>query len=675
MDFQAYGIILLSVTLLLFGLSFKFERSKKMLILVYVVSNFIYLGWRVLFTVPDISLLSLIIGLILLVAEMIGYLQSLVFYTILWKPKKRRKISMEFSRERPTVDIFIATYNEPINVLRKVVASCTYLDYPKELITICLCDDGRREEVRRLAKEFNIRYIERENNEHAKAGNLNHAMKETNGEIIVTLDADMVVKSDFLDKTIGYFENKKVAFVQTPQAFYNADPFQYNLFAEKDIPNEQDFFMRILQAGRDRFNSIVFVGTNTLFRRSALKEIGGFATGVITEDMATGMLLQAKYKTVFVDDVLARGLSVESWEDLIKQRDRWCRGNIQCAKKWNPLTHPGLTMMQRIIYLDGILYWFFGLFKMIYITTPLLFLLFSIYSLNATLSDVLTFWLPAYVASRLAFTATANKKRNFVWNHIYETAMSPYLAISATFEMFFNKQFKFNVTPKGVTNHKRIFKWKVVMPHLVLFILTTIAYIKAGFYFMSPDAQYGVVLINLFWITFNSIGIVMSILIAFERPRFRQFERFPVGLLSKINHDVDCRIADMSETGMKIISYHNAETLQHFENDTINIELEGMNLTTDVVWVRKKDQSIEAGLNFNNLTTDEFTHIVKILFDKENYSYGIKKSRSGFTSILYRFVKINLLMSKQTSKKTKRHLMDRWLSRKKRQMKQSHSAS
>lgn len=655
MNFQLYSLIVISLTLMAFMFSRKSDKSKKFLVVLYIATNFIYLAWRGLNTLPHVGWLSMAMGVILLLAEIIGYLQSMVFYTILWKPKKRRPISLEFAKELPTVDIFIATYNEPVNVLRKVVASCTYLHYPKELVNICICDDGRRSEVKELAKEFNIVYIERNDNKHAKAGNLNHAMLKTNGEIIVTLDADMVVKSDFLEKTIGYFENKKVAFVQTPQAFYNADPFQYNLFAEKDIPNEQDFFMRILQSGRDRFNSIVFVGTNTLFRRTSLEEIGGFATGVITEDMATGMLLQSKYESVFVDEVLARGLSVESWEDLIRQRDRWCRGNIQCAKKWNPLTHPGLTFMQRIIYLDGILYWFFGLFKMIYIIVPLVFLLFGISSIQASLTDVLMFWLPAYATSRIAFTVTANKQRNFVWNHIYETSMSPYLAISATFEMFLNKQFNFNVTPKGVTNHQRIFKWKVVIPHLVLFMLSMLAYFKSGIYFLQPDENYGIVLINLFWITFNGIGIFASILIAFERPRFRQFERFPVGLPSQVNNLIECKIADMSETGVKVLVLANEESEKTLKKERfVELTLPMMNVQTKVVWSRKNRTLIEVGLNFEELTTEEYTNIVKLLFDNENYFYEVKKNHTGLFSIFLRFIQQNKMAPRSASKNKNR---------------------
>ncbi|MBM7662311.1 cellulose synthase/poly-beta-1,6-N-acetylglucosamine synthase-like glycosyltransferase [Bacillus mesophilus] len=133
-----------------------------------------------------------------------------------------------------------------------------------------------------------------------------------------------------------------VAFVQLPQAFYNDDIYQFNLLQSKNIPNEQDLFMRLIQTGRDRFNSTIYIGSNTIFRRVALDAIGGFATGTITEDMATGMLIQSKgYKTVFHNEVLAQGLAAESLSDFLSQRIRWARGTIQTMRKWNPITLPG----------------------------------------------------------------------------------------------------------------------------------------------------------------------------------------------------------------------------------------------------------------------------------------------------------------------------------------------
>jgi hypothetical protein len=226
-------------------------------------------------------------------------------------------------------------------MLRTTVAGALTMRYPGT-VNVYLCDDGERETVRALAEDFGVGYLTRTEHSHAKAGNLNNAMALSSGELIVTLDADMVPTAEFLERTVGHFADPTMAFVQAPQAFSNDDPFQYNLFSAAALPNEQDFFMRTLLAGKARFNAVMYVGSNTVFRRTALDEIGGFATGVITEDMATGMLLQSHgWRAEFVPDIVAAGAAPESFEDLLVQRDRW--GRLAGESSWVSADDSGVT--------------------------------------------------------------------------------------------------------------------------------------------------------------------------------------------------------------------------------------------------------------------------------------------------------------------------------------------
>ncbi len=345
MSFPNFSVInvsiMLSMVVILFALFFGAKKSsllRKIFILVTVLYNIIYLCWRTIFTIPiGFGIVSIIIGIILLLSEFMGFWQSLIFRILFWKPFQNHEFPPKDFEHQPTVDVFIATYNEDIKILRKTITGCLNIKYPKDLISIYLCDDGRRTEAKALCEELSINYLTRTDNKFAKAGNINNALKNSSGEFIMLLDADMVPKSSFLKKTIGYFVDEIVGFVQTPQVFYNPDPFQFNLGFNKKIPNEQDFFMFDIQGGRANFNAVLHVGTNAVFRRAAIDAIGGIPTGTITEDMATGMMIQAKgYKSIFVKETLCTGLSVETFSDLIKQRERWCRGNIQVTKKGIP---------------------------------------------------------------------------------------------------------------------------------------------------------------------------------------------------------------------------------------------------------------------------------------------------------------------------------------------------
>ena len=171
----------------------------------------------------------------------------------------------------------------------------------------------------------------------------------------------------------------------------------------------------------------------------------------------------------------------EKFSDLIKQRERWCRGNIQVAKKWNPLTLRGLSFMQRLIYVDGLLFWFFGVQKMIYLICPLLYLLFGIMPIQADAQNLFFFFMPSYFAAVWSFRLLVSSNRSLMWSHIYDVAMAPYLAVASLFELIFARPIPFKVTPKGVVEDKVQISWNIVLPQLVLLIMMVAALSVGGY--------------------------------------------------------------------------------------------------------------------------------------------------------------------------------------------------
>lgn len=646
-----YPASVISLLILFFFLSLKWENLfKKPLILICWLMSMIYLIWRAFFTLPSIGSISFAAGMVLWITEFIGFLQLCVFYILVWKPARKKEVPLKCLEKLPMVDVLIVTYNEPLDVLRRTIAGCLNLDYPKERLNIYICDDGSRETVEKLAWQFHVHYLKREDHSFAKAGNLNHALQHTSGEFIVTLDADMVPLAPFLQRTIGLFSDPEVAFVQTPQAFYNDDPYQFNTFSTDHLPNEQDFFMRTLQAGKARFNAVMFVGSNAVFRRSALEAIGGFATGVITEDMATGMILQAKkFRTLFVGDVLAMGLAPESWGDMLKQRDRWCRGNIQCARKWNPLTLSGLSFMQRLLYIDGIVYWFFGIFKLVYILAPLIYMLFGVYFLKTDLYSLACFWLPSFLGSYLTFRLVSRGQRSMTWSHIYDTSMAPSLAFSALSELFFRKKLNFKVTPKGQNSEKRHFHLSTVMPHLFCLIMTAVAFTKIGIdYFFFHNLRVNEVSFNLFWAFYNMIGLALSLTVAVNRPRFRRGERFRVNRPGRIeftdeqrNASLPVTIVDMSDSGARLsFASDHFHEYEQFAIRSLAIDPIGT-LPCRLVWLSHKSQDGDesVGIQFEELSDRQYSRVIHYLFNIVQSQRPFLEDKTGSVRTLARFLR------------------------------------
>ena len=566
--------LILSITALLISfLAYKINnKNVKLLIIVDIIISTIYILWRGTVIPTNLGIVSFILGLILFVCEFIRFMNFMNFQFIFFGKYKiiRKDLSVYNLDEAPLVDVLICTYNESLQLLEKTIIASTQMAYPKNKFKVYVCDDGRRDELKALCKKYGVNYITREDNKGAKAGNINNALKYIKGDLFLVLDADMIPKKEFLQKTIGYFEDENLAFVQTPQCYYNKDMYQSNL--KKYIPNEQDFFMRDVQEARAYRGAVLHVGTNAVFRRKFIDEIGGYPTCSITEDMAVGMLLQAKgYDSIFINKVLVLGLSASTFGELVKQRDRWCRGNIQVFKHYNPFILKGLTPAQRICYVDGVLYWFSNLIKMFYIIVPILFLSTGIHFVESGFAELLNMTIPYILVQIFIFRILSPKSRRYMWTHYYEMAMAPHLSLSIIKEMF-GFEVNFNVTSKDIEIDRGYYEYDVVKPHLLILILGLLSLfiglklVEKGY--IIKYAYY----LNAFLNIFNLIGIMRSLRVAYQ---------------VKVSEDEDRASIDEKMESNCIL-------LDHEEKHLSNIDVVIDSISSKKIWI-ETSQNLETG--------------------------------------------------------------------------------
>ncbi len=248
------------------------------------------------------------------------------------------------------VDVYVCTYDEPVEVVMATLAGCGALTYPH---TTYLLDDGRRQEMAEVAEMAGARYLTRGDNSHAKAGNLNAALPRTDGELVLVLDADHVPMPDALDALVGYFDDPLMAVVQTPHDFFNHDSAQHYSAGR----HEQSLFYRVVCPGKDRHGAAYWCGSAALIRRQALLEIGGVATETIAEDFHTTIrLLRHGWRSRYHDEVLVQGLAPHDLDGYLLQRDRWARGNLAVfTLPESPLRARTLSALQRLSYLASLL--------------------------------------------------------------------------------------------------------------------------------------------------------------------------------------------------------------------------------------------------------------------------------------------------------------------------------
>ena len=296
--------------------------------------------------------------------------------------------------------------------------------------------------------------------------------------------------------------------------------------------------MRYIEPARDSRESVMHIGTNAVFRRKYVEEVGLYPTNSITEDMALGLLLQAKgYDSIYINKTLVCGLSACTYADLIKQRDRWCRGNLQILKNYKNIIFKQLKFKQRMIYLDGILYWFSGLTKLIFIITPIIYLLTGFTIVNLPPSYLFPLFLAAFslqiVLSKyiLPEKISSHYFKFFMRGEFYNTIIAPHLSFSI-FKHYFLKPFsslKFNVTAKNFSTSKGHYYLEFALAHLVLLILGIIS-IVVGTTKLGESIYLDSYLINIFWVIYNIPGLLIALKIAYQPPRNLANEGIQVNL-------------------------------------------------------------------------------------------------------------------------------------------------
>ena len=612
-------------------------KRKKLWFWLMTVTSVIYILWRLFFTLPlHAGIVSLIAGISLFVAEFISMLEAVIHYICMSKDKAP-EFPVISESDYPHVDVLIATHSEEPELLFKTINGCKHMDYPDpSKVHIYLCDDNDRPEMAKLAQKMGVGYFGLSGNNHAKAGNLNNALSKTDSPLGVTFDSDMIPRSSFLMKTVPYFflpemisedgvwrkrteeeldPDYKIGFVQTPQSFYNPDLFQFNFFAESNIPNEQDYFFKEVNVGRNSSNSAIYAGSNTLISRRALEEVGGIRTKTITEDFATGIDIQAKGYTCFaIDEVLASGLAPDDFPNLLKQRQRWGRGCVQTIRSARFLLGK-LPFLSKLSYLSCLLYWWTFLRRIVYILSPILFTVFGVLVVRTELWGILLIWLPSYLIYNHSLRLLSGKVRDQKWSNIVDTILCPYMILPILAETFGIRMRTFAVTSKEKTGTKSA-KIIYAIPHLILLAASIV-----GIYFSIERLMlYKNILglVVLFWLCMNTYFLTMAVFFLLGRINYRSSERFraeiPVtfSVGTRTVHGTTC---DISENGLSFVT-----DFPEFLHGIVDFELRdgkwAARVSGEVVQVGQFGNQWKYGVKLAELPFEEQENYAQIVFDR-----------------------------------------------------------
>jgi cellulose synthase (UDP-forming) len=372
---------------------------------------------------------------------------------------RRRLVSGEL---KPTIDVFITVYGEPLEIVLVTVRAAR--DMAVEHRTWVL-DDGSSDEVRDAAAAEGVGYLRRKEHLHAKAGNINAALRRTDGEFVVILDADHVPSPDFLVRALPHMQDPGVAFVQTPQAF----PSARGLVAEGSAESQKIFYELVLP-GRNYFNAVFCVGTNVIFRRAALEEIGGMYIASNSEDIWTSIELHRRgWRSFFVPEVLARGLAPDSLLSYFKQQFRWAYGAFEVLLRGGLWRGKGLTVDQRFQYLLAGVNYLLSLAALILMCLPAVYLLFGLSPIRSDISTWIVHYAPFYL---LIMLVTVMQLGGFKPAAIVTSIGAAPVHVKALVMAIFKRKVRWTVTNAGPTGLPGV---ELVLPHVALLLLNAVA--------------------------------------------------------------------------------------------------------------------------------------------------------------------------------------------------------
>jgi cellulose synthase (UDP-forming) len=508
-----------------------------------------YMIWRFTDTVAPLGwTVDAVVSWSFAILEGLTVVSSTIAFFILTRHKERSgeadaNLGWWQPGSPPRVDIFIATYNEQLEVLERTIVGAKATTYPN--VRVFVLDDGRRPWLREACERHGIGYFIRPDNFHAKAGNINHALRQRAldpdpPDFVAVLDADFVPHIDFVERALALFHDPRVGLVQTPQHFFNPDPIQHNLGISNAYPDEQRHFFDNVEPARDGWGIAVCCGTSSMVRVKAVEAIGGVPTESVTEDfLLTLRLSEHGWKTVYLNEPLTEGLAPEGLQEYIVQRGRWCLGMMQIVRNvYSPFGSNGLSFLHRLSVLDSLLYWTTTFtFRLASLICPLLYWWFGVTVVNASVVDIVTYYLPYYLAvigvlnwlSKGLFVPIIGDVAQLV-------AAWPIMRASAL-GLLTKGPHKFSVTAKGGDRTRVVVQWPLMLPFMVFFGLTVgglVASLQSDFIFNNASAAGDGMIVVMFWTIYNLFVLLVAIAACIEQPRPNRPQRQvlqPVSLL------------------------------------------------------------------------------------------------------------------------------------------------
>ncbi|MEO3385373.1 UDP-forming cellulose synthase catalytic subunit [Mesorhizobium sp. CAU 1741] len=626
-----------------------------------IVMRYVY--WRTTSTLPPVGQLeNFIPGLLLYLAEMYSVFMLALSLFIVAKPLPSRPPMPMAEEDLPHVDVFIPTYNEEAVLLADTIAAARAMDYPPERLTVWLLDDGgtvqkrnadnvvaaeqaeeRHVELQKLCADLGARYLTRERNEHAKAGNLNNGLAHSSAALIAVFDADHAPARSFLRETVGYFsEDPRLFLVQTPHFFLNPDPLEKNLRTFEKMPSENEMFYGIIQRGLDKWNASFFCGSAAVLRREALEETNGFSGVSITEDCETAVELHSRgWNSVYVDKPLIAGLQPATFASFIGQRSRWAQGMMQILRFRFPPLKRGLSLPQRLCYMSSTLFWLFPFPRTVFLFAPLFYLFFDLEIFTASGGEFLAYTL-SYMVVNLMMQNYLYGSFRWPWiSELYEYIQSVHLLPAVVSVMLNPRKPTFKVTAKDESIASNRLS-ELSRPFFVIFAVLLIGVAVTAWRVYAEPWKADVTLVVGGWNLLNLIMAGCALGVVAERRERAATRRVKINRRCQFGEEgnwLPATIEDVSVNGCRV-QVHGKGITGMIESGRASVRFAPLSggdpaiLPLDIMNSEKSGEAVAIGCRYVRSLPEHHRYVADLLFANADQWSQFQSSRRRNPGVL-----------------------------------------
>lgn len=420
-------------------------------------------------------------------------------------------------KEGLSVAIFTTSApGEPLSMFEKTFDALNKVTYPHNTYLLDSTEDPAFKE---LAEKYGVTWLNLANLPGAKAGKVNKALELTNEEFILILDPDHIAFPNFLDQTLGFFEDEKVGFVQVSQGYYN----QSASFVAAGAAEQTYSFYGPTQMGLYGYGAAVAIGANCTFRRKAFDSIGGHAVA-LAEDLVTSMRIHAAgWTSVYNPVIVSRGIVPEDFGSFAKQQLKWSRGVFEVLFVDYPNLFKKFTFWQRFSYGAIAFYYFTGILTLFFILIPPIYFLTGTIPANMVFSEFVAKGFPVLIIATLIyaysqkFMVHPETERKFHFKAmVLKYALWPIYSLGF-FLSLLNYKIPYIPTSKkavvgSITPFARPLIW-----YNIFFIITTVLVVLNRVYFVSQSEllftstrTWGMIGFSFIAFVFSSMGILAA---------------------------------------------------------------------------------------------------------------------------------------------------------------------